>query len=249
MKNWSLLYLLKVLKARSGYINQNSFFIFNMNNSKLIKNKTYEEIYGINKAKEIKNKQRIARSKQIITPEQRNKIIVSNTGKKRSLESRQKMRDAQIKLYKAGKVIWCKGLTKETNEILAIRGKKSGESRRGKLLSDETKRKISEANKGDKNYNWKGGSSFEPYGIEFNNKLKEQIRKRDQYRCQECFRHQNELKKKLAVHHIDFNKKNNVPNNLISLCNGCHSQTQYKREDWIDYFQNALKNRGEVIKW
>lgn len=103
---------------------------------------------------------------------------------------------------------------------------------------------------GDKCWMWKGGISKEPYGIEFTNQLKEQIRQRDNFRCQECFRHQDELrdknnrKYKLLVHHIDFNKKNNNPNNLISLCRDCHLQTNYSRENWIEYFQNKVINFG-----
>lgn len=99
----------------------------------------------------------------------------------------------------------------------------------------------------ENNPNWQGGKSFEPYGLEFNNKLKEQIRKRDNYRCQQCFRHQDELRTKtnrrckLSIHHIDYNKKNNNPNNLISLCSTCHLQTNFKREDWVNYFHNKMR--------
>ena len=96
----------------------------------------------------------------------------------------------------------------------------------------------------EKHYNWQGGKSFEPYAPEFNNKLKEQIRDRDSKRCQQCFRHQDELRRKLTVHHIDFNKQNNNPINLISLCPNCHSQTNFGREGWINYFQDAITSRG-----
>ena len=104
----------------------------------------------------------------------------------------------------------------------------------------EVKEKIS----GKNNWNWQGGKSFEPYGIEFNNYLKEQIRKRDSYRCQECFRHQDELftktgrKYKLNIHHIDYNKQNNSLTNLISLCRNCHMQTNFSRKNWTEYFNN-----------
>ena len=87
---------------------------------------------------------------------------------------------------------------------------------------------------------WKDGKTSEQYGNEFTRQLKEQIRKRDNYRCQQCFRNQNELRRKLNIHHIDFNKKNNSQNNLISLCDNCHSQTNYNREDWTKYFQNVV---------
>ena len=96
---------------------------------------------------------------------------------------------------------------------------------------------------GKNNPSWKGGKSFEPYGVEFNEKLKKKIRKRDKFRCQECFRHQNELKRKLHVHHIDFDKKNSNENNLISLCTSCHNQTQFNRENWIGYFKNRVSGK------
>lgn len=114
---------------------------------------------------------------------------------------------------------------------------------KGKHPSLETRKKISEQNKGSKSYLWKGGISFEPYGLEFNEQLKEQIRKRDNHKCQNCFKHQDEFiykngrKDKLDVHHIDYDKKNSNLINLISLCKGCHTKTNQKRAEWSAYFQ------------
>lgn len=132
--------------------------------------------------------------------------------------------------------------------------------KQGHVVSAKTRKKISEANlknptrywlgkqrpeiSGKNHYLWQGGNK--EYGIEFNRTLKEQIRKRDHCRCQECFRHQDELcdkvgrKYKLLIHHIDYNKKNNRPENLISLCRNCHLQTVWKRENWIKYFQEKI---------
>lgn len=129
----------------------------------------------------------------------------------------------------------------------------------GRLLSEKTKAKMINAsfkrwqdpeyrkkfNK-ENHFNWQGGKSFEPYGLEFNERLKEQIRKRDNYRCQECSKYQEDLftkrgrKYKLTIHHIDYNKKNNNSDNLISLCNGCHIKTNFKRKDWTKYFQQKI---------
>ena len=89
---------------------------------------------------------------------------------------------------------------------------------------------------------WKGGKSFEPYGIDFNNQLKETIRRRDNYMCQECNHTQEQLRYKLHVHHIDYNKNNNNPKNLISLCKSCHSQANFDRSDWENYFNKILNN-------
>ena len=93
----------------------------------------------------------------------------------------------------------------------------------------------------ENNPSWQGGKSFEPYGLEFNKKLKEQIRKRDGYKCQLCFKSQSQMKYKLPIHHIDYNKINNNFNNLISLCKNCHSRTNYKRRSWEEHFRNILK--------
>lgn len=98
------------------------------------------------------------------------------------------------------------------------------------------KKKISRAFSGKGHPNWKGGKSLEPYGVEFNNNLKENIRKRDNYMCQECNYLQEDLSRKLSVHHIDYDKTNNKIENLISLCGSCHAQTNFGREEWSNYF-------------
>jgi len=143
-------------------------------------------------------------------------------------------------------------LNQETKDKI---GRANSISLKGKILPQTVKDKISKANKGkvpkvtyqkgEKHPNWKGGISNEPYGQEFNKELKEKVRKKYNYRCQECFRHQNELYRKgskysLIVHHIDFNKKNNQEDNLIPLCLECHSQTNFNRQNWINHFQGKI---------
>ena len=87
---------------------------------------------------------------------------------------------------------------------------------------------------GENNPNWRGGICREPYGFEFDEFLKEQIRQRDDYICQLCGISQDEhvelIDDKLSVHHIDYDKTNNVSSNLISLCKSCHSKTNHNRE-------------------
>jgi hypothetical protein len=109
--------------------------------------------------------------------------------------------------------------------------------------------------RGKNNPNWMGGRSFEKYGISFTKKLKQEIRNRDNNTCRECGKKQKG--KELLIHHIDYNKKNNKKNNLISLCNSCHSKTNFQRKEWIKYFKNNIyefNNRhcclesGESIK-
>ncbi|KKL66605.1 hypothetical protein LCGC14_2143330 [marine sediment metagenome] len=94
--------------------------------------------------------------------------------------------------------------------------------------------------KNDRNPNWRGGLSKEPYPFNFDEELKELVRKRDNYRCQLCGVPQRECFKKLFVHHIDYNKSNLNPLNLVSLCNKCHSKTNGKRSQWEkEFIQNG----------
>ena len=66
------------------------------------------------------------------------------------------------------------------------------------------------------------------YPFNFIEKLKELIRKRDQYKCQECGAPQEEFTYKLCIHHKDKDKNNLNPENLISLCKPCHSRMHLK---------------------
>lgn len=93
--------------------------------------------------------------------------------------------------------------------------------------------------KGDENHAWRGGISFEPYSLDWTDDLKESIRRRDNYVCQLCGTHQDELGgyfKKLDIHHIDYDKHNLNPNNLIALCRSCHAKTNFDRDYWIKHF-------------
>ncbi len=98
---------------------------------------------------------------------------------------------------------------------------------------------------------WQGGISFEPYGLEFNNELREYIRKRDGYKCQISGMTQEEHIKlygrKLDVHHIDYNKKNNKPENLISLSQPIHMKTNYNRQYWTEYFRNIMPTINNLM--
>jgi len=82
------------------------------------------------------------------------------------------------------------------------------------------------------NPNWKGGLSFQDYGIEFNRTLKEKIRDRDNRTCQLCGINEKEEVRLLSIHHIDYDKNNNDESNLISLCTSCHVKTNGNREYW-----------------
>ena len=86
--------------------------------------------------------------------------------------------------------------------------------------------------KGKEHPCWQNGKSFEEYGSEFDNNLKEQVRFRDKYKCQLCGCTQLENGRQLDCHHKDYDKKNNDINNLISLCKSCHLKTNHNRNYW-----------------
>lgn len=117
----------------------------------------------------------------------------------------------------------------------------------GTIPSKARRKKVSKALRGAKSHLWRGGISNYPYPDGWRDTLKESIRQRDNYICQICGIHQDELKgrtKKLDIHHIDYDKDNLNPNNLISLCRSCHVQTNSNRDYWIKYFQEKIGWKG-----
>jgi hypothetical protein len=150
----------------------------------------------------------------------------SRKGAKLSDKTKQKIRLANIG----------KKLSEETKKKLSIAGKGRTAWNKGKRYSSP---KQSLKMKGSNNSNWKGGISYELYSIDWTDDLRESIRKRDNHMCQECGIQQDELDgfhKKLDVHHIDYNKYNLSPSNLISLCKNCHAKTSFNREYWVGHF-------------
>jgi len=132
---------------------------------------------------------------------------------------------------------WCKGLTKYTDKRLYLAGKKSSKSKIGTHL-------------GIQNPNWLGGISKLPYPFKFNQELKEKIRKRDEYQCQnkECNMTEEEhlvvYGRVLTAHHIDYIKNNCNENNLISTCIQCNFRANYNRDMWKEYYQEIIASKG-----
>ena len=131
-----------------------------------------------------------------------------------------------------GKKAWNSNLTKETNNKLLEISKK---------ISEQAKLRI-----GKLNANWKGGISTLPYGPEFTNKLKEEIRNKFN-KCLNCKinnqDHFLKYKYQLTIHHIDYDKFNNSLDNLISLCIVCNSRANGNREYWTFYYQRLLQKQ------
>ena len=113
----------------------------------------------------------------------------------------------------------------------------------GKHRSAATKRKISASLmgrprpdlRGPNSPYWRGGVSFEPYPVGWTNLLRETIRKRDDYTCVLCKKVQ--TTQRHPIHHINYDKEDLRPENLITLCRPCHRKTNHDREYWTNLFQ------------
>ncbi len=104
---------------------------------------------------------------------------------------------------------------------------------------------------GDKNPNWQDGISREGYSYKFNDNLKESIRKRDSYTCQNCGLSEEEhivvWGEVLHVHHIDHDKENCDENNLITNCRSCNVKANFNRNHWKQYYISKLIEKGIII--
>ena len=138
-----------------------------------------------------------------------------------------------------------KGRTKENDEGMRRHAESmlGNHFSRGSHWPEKRKEKYREMFSGEKNPAYIDGRSFIPYSSEFNETLKEQIRKRDNYQCQLCGVPGEECERNLDIHHIDENKKNNLPENLISLCLICHLTTRSDREFWKMFFQSYINTQ------
>jgi hypothetical protein len=139
------------------------------------------------------------------------KRVGKNRGQKRTLETRQRMSASQ-----KDRVV-----SQNTCEKLSL-------SHMGK-------------NMGDKNPQWRGGISFEPYCQKFTKEFKERVREFFGRKCVECGTP--ETGEKLSVHHVTYDKKvccNNTKPMFVCLCRTCHTKTNRNREYWRAHFTEMI---------
>jgi len=172
----------------------------------------------------------------------RENIGKAQVGRKSPMKGKQHSEEAKVKISEAGKgrkhsEIWKENIKKTLADpkINVPRIKKIIES----MNSPEVLIKIS----GPNGSNWRGGIQAEPYcDIWIDREYKQSILGRDNYQCQnfDCFG----KSKRLVLHHIDYDKKNCHPWNLITLCNSCNCRANYNQEMWQSFYQGYIQRNN-----
>ncbi len=163
-----------------------------------------------------------------LTPEQRAKISEANRGRKPTPETK-----AKIGAKSKGRMLGYKH-TPEAQVKMT-----SAQMGNKKTLGYKHTPGSIAKRAGQNSYMWRGGTSNEPYPVKFNNALKELIRERDGYICQMCPKTQEQNGRALDVHHVDFDKDNLDPKNLVSLCVSCHTKLKANPFFWSVELRNV----------
>jgi len=98
---------------------------------------------------------------------------------------------------------------------------------------------------GPKSSQWRGGISHEPYCYDWSI-IKEYVRERDGDIClnPSCLGNtRTEEGKDICIHHINYNKKNCHPNNLISVCRSCNARANFDRTFWKEWYKTIIVKR------
>lgn len=106
--------------------------------------------------------------------------------------------------------------------------------------TERTKKKVSAGLQGVTLDKWRKFVRCEPYSQNWRTSFKNKIRERDNQVCMNCGIHRERLKKALHVHHVNYDKILTIPENCVSLCNNCHTLTNFNREYWQKLFQEKL---------
>lgn len=197
------------------------------------------------------------RKNQVMSKEQKKKIAASKRGSKSSDETKKKMsmvrkgKDNPMYGRKHSENTKQKMCIAKQNLSLTSRKRvsdaKMGDKnpRFGKRHSRKTIEIIREGKIGEKNANWKGGISYEPYcDVWLDKDYKESIKERDGYKClnPEC----NKSTNRLCLHHIDYDKKNCSPNNLITICISCNTKANKDRNWHKSWYKTILYRKYNV---
>jgi hypothetical protein len=204
--------------------------------------------------------------------ETRKKLSEAHKKRYQNPNERQKTSESSKKMWenpdvrkKIGDALKGKTRTIETR-------KKQSEAGKGKIRSEEHCRNISEGNKKyfqnpenrektrlatikyNTDHSWYGSVNYyegPQYCEKWTAELRERVRAFFGYCCIECGTPQNT--RKLAIHHVHYNKKlccDDTPRTLVPLCASCHSKTNKgDREYWSEHFQAIIDSYYEGKCW
>ncbi len=153
---------------------------------------------------------------------------------------------------KARRVIYSKNYRKKNKDELKIKRRNQHENSKKSIciICGEPALEFYCSNKCngigtrmEKNPQWRGGKSFEPYNLSWTKELRQKIRRRDAYLCMMCDCHQDEIGRSHSIHHIDGDKDNCKKDNLISLCHRHHMVVEKggkAQTFWQPKFQKML---------
>lgn len=98
-----------------------------------------------------------------------------------------------------------------------------------------------------KHHFWKGGiSSDKQYGRDYR-KVRDGVKERDFYTCRnpKC----KGVSTRIVAHHIDYNKRNCIPKNMITLCHACNIWANINRSFWKLYYTCIMEGRRRLPVW
>jgi len=136
--------------------------------------------------------------------------------------------------------------------------RKISESLTGRKLSAEHRKNLSKVLtgrkqsvehrrncRGENHPRWIDGRTYKIRPPELTLELRQAIRRRDNFTCQFCGYKNKGKWRKLEVHHVDCDprRKNNHPDNLITLCKKCHGETKTigDKAAWQRVYTNLIK--------
>lgn len=92
---------------------------------------------------------------------------------------------------------------------------------------------------------WKGGAKGGYCRVWRTKEFKDYVKERDNNKCQNpyCFNSDNVL----HIHHIDYDKKNCSPYNLITVCRACNSRANIDRAWHTAWYQTLLHNKYSYV--
>ena len=212
--------------------------------------KTYEEYYGEEKAKEVKRKIGETSEGRKKSPETIERMIKAKKGKTFEEIYGDKAEDMKnnLRIKLTGQHFQTKESKRKIGEASTERWQDEEYRKKCVLAISnaftlERKKELIERMTGETNPNWVGGVWGDLYPPEFS-RIRKQVKERDNNICQLCGKTEEEEiignGCGLSVHHVDYDKQNCNEDNLITLCNSCHSTTNCRREFWTEFFRVKL---------